>query len=204
MIPNKVIYILNDLLPMIILFLIVMISLRIVYTICSKEKINFYKEFKLLIYIVYTFILFKLVTTTDFESFSNNFIPFKEISRYDFSSVLFYRNVIGNILLFIPFGYMIMDMISEKQVKYKFIPVLLLTLITSFSIEVIQMHIGRSYDVDDIILNLLGGLIGYSLYVIIHLILKHIPILNNNILKFILMLVIIILAILVVFKEVIL
>lgn len=203
MIPNKVLYILTDLLPMIILFSIVMISLRVIYILCSKEKLNLYKEFKLLIYIIYTFILFKLVTTTDFESFSNNFIPFKEISRYNFSSVLFYRNVVGNILLFVPFGYMIMDMISDRPVKFKFIPVLSLTLITSFSIELIQMNIGRSYDVDDIILNLLGGLIGYILYQIIHLIEKKLPkILTNNIIKFILTFVLILTVIIIVLRGV--
>ena len=117
MIPTKVYDIIINLLPMIILFSIVMILTRLVTMLYSKEKIIVYKELKNLLYIVYCFALFNLVTTTDFESFSNNFIPFKEIMRYKTTSLLFIRNVIGNIAIFIPFGYLITDMIKEKAGK---------------------------------------------------------------------------------------
>ena len=46
-----------------------------------------------LMFILYMFLLFELVTSTDFESYSNNFIPFKEIMRYNYTSKLFYKNV---------------------------------------------------------------------------------------------------------------
>lgn len=175
MIPVKVYNILINLLPMIILFSVVMSSIKIISAIYSKEKIILYKELKSLIYVIYCFALFNLVTTTDFESFSNNFIPFKEIMRYRTTSVLFYRNVIGNIALFIPFGYMITDMIKEKAGKTNIIITTLITFITSLSIEVIQMFIGRSFDIDDIILNLSGGILGFIIYHITHLIYKLIP-----------------------------
>ena len=111
MIPTKLYGIIGSTLPMIVLFSLVMILYRMVCVIMTKEKINVLKELKMLIYIVYCFLLFRLVTTTDFESYSNNFIPFKEIMRYKLTSVLFYRNVVGNILLFLPFGFLITDMI---------------------------------------------------------------------------------------------
>ncbi len=145
-----------------------MISTRIAFMIIAKEKIVIHRELKNLLYVVYCFALFQLVTTSDFESFSNNFIPFKEMTRYRLSSVLFYRNVIGNIALFVPFGYLISDMIFEKTKKYHGIVTALLVLITSFTIEVIQMNIGRSFDIDDIILNLVGGIIGFGIFAIIH------------------------------------
>ena len=44
---------------------------------------------------------------------------------------------------------------------------MILTIIASTSIETVQMCIGRVFDVDDIILNLLGGILGYLLYIII-------------------------------------
>lgn len=175
LIPVKVYNILIDLLPMIILFSVVMISIRVITCIYSKEKIIFYKEIKNLLYIIYCFALFHLVTTTDFESFSNNFTPFKEIMRYHTTSVLFYRNVIGNIALFIPFGFMITDMIKEKAGKSNILITSLITLLTSTTIEVIQMFIGRSFDIDDILLNFIGGLLGFISYQIMLLLYKHIP-----------------------------
>lgn len=175
LIPMKVYSILINLLPMIILFSVVMSSIRIVSAIYSKEKIVLYKELKNLLYVVYCFALFNLVTTTDFESFSNNFIPFKEIMRYHTTSVLFYRNVIGNIALFIPFGFMIADMLKERAGKTNVLITLLITFITSLTIEIIQMFIGRSFDIDDILLNLIGGALGFLVYHITRIIYKHIP-----------------------------
>ena len=49
-------------------------------------------------FIVYTLFLFELVTSTDFNSYGNNFILFKEMFRYSVTSPLFYRNILGNIL----------------------------------------------------------------------------------------------------------
>lgn len=49
---------------------------------------------------------------------------------------------------------------------------LLLTFIVSLSIETIQLSIGRVFDVDDVILNVLGGLIGFILYKVLN---KAIP-----------------------------
>ena len=75
MIPTKLYGIIGSTLPMIVLFSLVMILYRMVCVIMTKEKINVLKELKMLIYTVYCFLLFRLVTTTDFESYSNNFIP---------------------------------------------------------------------------------------------------------------------------------
>lgn len=40
-----------------------------------------------------------------------------------------------------------------------------LTLIVSITIEFVQMYIGRVFDIDDIILNVVGGICGYLLFV---------------------------------------
>lgn len=139
------------------------------------KKLFFIRNLKNLIYIVYCFALFQLVTTTDFESFSNNFIPFKEIMRYKTTSVLFYRNVIGNIAIFLPFGFIITDMIREKAKKCNILITAIITLLTSLTIETIQMFIGRSFDVDDIILNFLGGILGFIFYIITHKVYSYVP-----------------------------
>lgn len=156
--------ILINLLPMIILFSVVMILIKIVAVIYIKEKILEYKDIKNLLYIIYCFALFMLVTTTDFSSYSNNFIPFNEIRRYEVTSALFYRNIIGNIALFIPFAFIISDMIKDKIGKSNLLITSFICLFTSSTIETIQMFIGRSFDIDDIILNFAGSIIGYIMY----------------------------------------
>ena len=183
MIPTKLYGIIGSTLPMIVLFSLVMVLYRMVCVIMTKEKINVLKELKTLIYIVYCFLLFRLVTTTDFESYSNNFIPFKEIMRYKLTSVLFYRNVVGNILLFLPFGFLITDMIHDKTNKLNIFISTFVVFMTSLSIEVIQMHIGRSFDIDDIILNVIGGVCGYVIFLITKKLLRKYPdALKNNLL----------------------
>jgi len=175
MIPSEVNVVLKDIWPMLLLFSIVLFTIRIVNSIINKKRIILYKDLYMYAFILYMILLFQLVTSTDFESYSNNFIPFKEIMRYNPISGLFYKNVLGNVLLFIPFGYFVSDILNNRKVLVS----ILITFITSFSIEVIQMYIGRSFDIDDIILNLCGGVIGYLIYKLIDYIGDIIP----NILK---------------------
>ena len=160
MIPTEVNIVLKEIWPMLLLFIIVISTLRIVDAIINKKKLVIYKDLLFLSFVLYMFLLFELVTSTDFESYSNNFIPFKEILRYKLDSKLFYKNVLGNVLLFVPFGYFVCTFLKNKRLYISFI----ITLITSLSIELIQMNIGRSFDIDDIILNLCGGIIGYLIY----------------------------------------
>ena len=171
MIPSEVNVVLKDIWPMLLLFSIVLFTIRIVDVIINKKKFHLYKDLFFFSFILYLFLLFELVASTDVESFSNNFIPFKEIMRYDLSSGLFYKNVIGNVLLFVPFGYFVSDIINNK----KLILSMFITLVTSVSIEVIQMNIGRSFDIDDIILNFVGGIIGYGIYKFIDFIGDKVP-----------------------------
>ena len=75
MIPTKAINLLIELWPMLALFLIVLITLRLVYLKVNHKKFILYKELLSLSFIIYILLLFELVTSTDFESYSNNFIP---------------------------------------------------------------------------------------------------------------------------------
>ena len=187
MLPVKTFNIILEIIPMIILFSLVAILLRVVISLYNHEKINIFNDFKMLIYVIYLFVLFQLVTTIDFRSYSNNFVPFKEILRYDITSKLFIRNVIGNIVIFIPFGYLISDTIYMNTKHKNIFIVLLFVLLTSLGIETTQMYIGRSFDVDDIILNFAGGLIGYFSFLIIKKIFKEDSIISK-IIKILIML----------------
>ena len=150
--------------PMLLISVVVVVSLRITYLIKNRKHFTLYQELLALSFIIYILCLFQIVTFQDTVSWSsNNFIPFREIFRYHIGSRLFLKNVLGNVLLFMPFGFF-----SSYYLKFKKPWVILgLTLATSFSIEVIQMSIGRVFDVDDILLNIVGGYFGYLIYSVI-------------------------------------
>ena len=150
--------------PMLLISVVVVVSLRITYLIKNREHFTLYQELLTLSFIIYILCLFQIVTFQDTVSWSsNNFIPFREIFRYHIGSRLFLKNVLGNVLLFMPFGFF-----SSYYLKFRKPWVILgLTLVTSFSIEVIQMSIGRVFDVDDILLNIVGGYFGYLIYSVI-------------------------------------
>ena len=163
--PSSAYNLFTDIVPMLILFIIVAIVLRVITNLYSHSKFDFYHDLKTLVYVLYVFLLFLFVTTKDFQSYSNNFIPFKEIFRYkNIQDPLFIWNIGGNICLFVPFGFIVADLINLKSGKHSFWLSTLTVFITSLSIEIIQTFIGRSFDIDDIMLNLIGGIIGYYIF----------------------------------------
>ena len=146
--------------PMLFIFSIVLSSIRIAYLYEKKEKIVIYREIFNLLFILYILCLFHVVTFQDVAWSSSNFIPFKEMFRYEIGSRLFFKNVVGNMLMFLPYGFFVSNYVKTKR------PILILNLIfiASFTIELTQMIIGRVFDIDDIILNIMGGLAGYLIY----------------------------------------
>lgn len=158
--------------PMVIISVVVMISLRVSYLIKNKEHFVLYKELLSLSFIIYIMCLFQVVTFQDSVSWSsNNFIPFREILRYNMGSRLFFKNVVGNMIMFLPYGFFISYILDSRKVSLP----LFLTIITSISIEVVQMLIGRVFDVDDIILNVIGGCLGFLLYYLLQSVLEKLP-----------------------------
>ena len=147
--------------PMIALTCVVLISLRVAYLIRNKKKLIFHQDLTMLMFIVYILCLFQIVTTQDVSGEHGvNITLFKELTRYELGSRLFYRNVIGNIALFIPFGFFTSFYLRLEKKRF----VLFLTMLVSLVIEFIQLNIGRAFDVDDIILNVVGGFLGYLIY----------------------------------------
>ncbi len=169
---NTIQQVINFTWPMVIISVVIMVSCRISYLIKNKEKVVLYKELMMLIFAVYILCLFQVVTFQDDTSWaSNNFIPFKEILRYNISSRLFIKNVLGNMIMFLPFGFFVSYFLKSEKI---YMPVIL-TIIASLSIELVQLAIGRVFDVDDIILNLLGGIMGYFIYSVIRIIGEGLP-----------------------------
>ncbi len=157
--------------PMLLIFIVVLTTIRINYILEKGERFVLYKEFFSLAFVIYILILFGLVTNTDVQSVGNNFVPFKEILRYEFGSKYFYWNVVGNILIFVPFGFFISLYLNSQKLNRP----LLITFITSLTIELVQMFIGRSFDVDDILLNCAGGVCGFLLFIGLSAIKRHLP-----------------------------
>ncbi len=164
MFSNSIREILLDIWPSLIICLIIITSLRITYLIKYKVDFVFYKEMLMLGFIMYVIALFEVVTFQDVSWSSSNFIPFKEMLRYEFGTKLFFKNVVGNMIMFIPFGFFTSYFLKLK----KFYSVFILTLLTSITIETTQLLIGRVFDIDDIFLNIIGGLIGYFIFKIIY------------------------------------
>ena len=158
--------------PMVIISIVIIVSLRVTYLLKNHEKIILYKELLALSFIIYILCLFQVVTFQDNVSWStNNFIPFKEMFRYEFGSRLFIKNIVGNVLLFLPYGYFAADYLKSKKMLLP----CFLTFIVSLTIELVQLNIGRTFDVDDVILNTIGGILGYLLYRIIEKIKNKLP-----------------------------
>ena len=118
-----------------------------------------------------------MVTFQDVSWSSSNFVPFREIFRYDFGSKLFLKNVLGNMIMFMPFGFFASYFLKCSKAKI----IVILTIVASFTIEIVQYKIGRVFDIDDVILNILGGLVGFLVYYLLHSIhLKCSKVLKND------------------------
>ncbi len=172
MVVNLARQIMNEIWPMLVVFIVAISLIRFFYLQNHRERFCLHKELSYLFSIIYIWLLFEILTKSELNSTSGiNLAPFSEILRYEFGTKMFNYNVFGNIIIFIPFGYLIGAYVSPKKVW----PVLITTFVTSIAVEFVQLHIGRSFDVDDIILNVIGGILGYLLYIGLSAINRHLP-----------------------------
>ena len=97
----------------------------------------------------------------------NNFIPFKSICQLIKTGNMYIiiRNILGNIALFMPLGF-ILPLISKRKLTIKSISII--GLMSSIGVEFIQYcislilgYIYKITDVDDIILNFIGAILGF-------------------------------------------
>lgn len=124
----------------------------------------------------YLFVLFVVLfhkkSAGSFQSV--NFIPFRTIGAYLFDDDIVLEsfalsNLLGNIVIFVPLGIYAMLINKKKAI------IINLSIIALFSasVEVLQFifKVGAS-DIDDVILNTLGGLVGITIFKALHLIFK--------------------------------
>ncbi len=162
----------------------VWVMVRLVLYFKNRKQGKFFLKREIMLNIFFIYIL-NVLSITFFPIyfhgnrgyFSVNFIPvlntIKELISIGDSSILdvmlnfWISNIAGNMLLLLPLGFLVPILWKKFQDGHKMI---LLAFCFSLSIELLQLLLtymgvfNRAFDVDDIILNTLGGCIGYFLY----------------------------------------
>ena len=182
------------------------------YNVVKNKRINIAREIILFIFFVYFLFLLLLTIfkggriefSNQFNSFMYrehgllgiiNVVPIKEtINTFMHSETGMrnsLRNVIGNILVFMPLGFFI-PLLFDKFNNLK--KVLKVGCLSSLAIELSQLFVGSNVcDIDDVIYNTLGALAGFICYKTFETIIKKVNLKNkldkirdfetNNILK---------------------
>jgi len=138
----------------------------------KKKKIRFGGWVMFIVYIILAvyFLIFSdmLDRTMISEDYRYNLELFAEIKRFwiyrdqlGWESIAV--NLVGNVVCFIPFGFLL-PILSKKKIGKRFVGAMLISLLFIVTMETIQLYtkVG-AFDVDDIVLNMSGCCIGYIL-----------------------------------------
>lgn len=156
-------------------------------------KINLKKSIVWVLFLVYLLLLFRVILLKYGFTYSlylmknhgsiplderirhSNFLPMKTIFYYLFQHDNFrvsIENLVGNLIAFAPLGFLL-PFLSPKIKKFK--NIFYASLILSLFFEITQLLTGLgSFDVDDLILNVLGAILGLYLYYLFEKILNRI------------------------------
>ena len=116
-----------------------------------------------------TIILFNLPFRFEPEQSVLNLQPLKWLWEGNITQRI-KTEIFPNIMIFVPFGVFI-PIVFKRMRKIYMTALAAFTVI--LSIEVFQYFIGRSSDIDDLIANLLGGMIGYGIFKILSCLFKN-------------------------------
>ena len=157
------------------------IIIRFIIFIVKKLKVNWYHEIVLLLFVMLIVGVASQTVIPKFEFGINGFgiakngkhainlLPFKVIvDTYNEVFVnghinYFIMNFLGNIIMFIPIGLFIPLLWNLSNKKVIFIGFCF-----SLFIEIFQLFLTRGTDVDDLILNTIGTILGLLLYRILY------------------------------------
>lgn len=127
----------------------------------------------LIYFIVLFYFLFfseELGRTFSDRAYCYNLVPLKEIKRFlQYRDVLgkkaVFLNLAGNVIAFMPFGTFLPTFFARCR---KFFFTVWYSFELSLTVELLQLifKVG-SFDVDDLLLNTIGGLFGFFVYVVI-------------------------------------
>lgn len=131
-------------------------------------------------FVIYMIVLVYFLLLSDgfgrsegYSDYRYNLVPFQEIIRFikyrayiDFQSVII--NLLGNVVAFMPFGALIRWVVNRRMRWYQAVAY---TFLFSLCVELLQLvAMVGVFDVDDLILNTLGGLLGFFVYYLLLLI----------------------------------
>lgn len=147
----------------------------------NKEK-NILREVAINLFYMYFLIVIKFkicpmgwIEINFRNSFYINYIPFVGTvnminqNHMGIGNTLF--NILGNIFILVPLGFFIPLLFQEKN---KFVKVTLYGMFTSLVIELIQLfNFSSVTDIDDVIFNTLGAMLGYLIFNLFYHIVKN-------------------------------
>ena len=131
------------------------------------------------IYIIFVF-YFLLISevygrTSEMQEYHYNLVLFQEIKRFwnyreQLGAFATVTNLFGNVLIFLPFGFF-MPMASKYR---SFLSTSFYSLALSLIVEISQlfMKVG-CFDVDDLLLNTIGGILGFITFLICNVIRRN-------------------------------
>ena len=136
----------------------------------KRKRIRILGKILFVLYVI--FIIYFLIfsdwygRTGEMQEYHYNLELFKEIRRFweyrdQVGMFAMFTNLLGNVVIFVPFGFF-MPMASRYR---SFFSTVFYSFGLSLCVETFQLltKVG-SFDVDDLILNTLGGVIGYLLF----------------------------------------
>lgn len=142
--------------PMITFISIIAITLRGAYIFRGSKKFVLHREILSWLFIVYVLCLYYMMMRSN--NIGINLIPliglFENITKN-------YEFIIHNILIFLPLGFFSSYYLNNKKASMTF----MISLIISALIEGMLYYLGRGFNIDIVILNIVGGFIGYLIYV---------------------------------------
>lgn len=141
----------------------------------SVKKAKIIRAFGKLLFLLYVCFLVYFLFLAEWygrtgtaEEYRYNLELFKEIRRFityreELGMFTVVANLAGNILIFVPYGFFV-SMASRSRGFFK---TLFYSMFLSLGVEIAQLftRVG-SFDVDDILLNTIGGVLGYVVFVI--------------------------------------
>lgn len=141
----------------------------------NRKKSRIFRAFGKVLFLLYVCFLIYFLFLAEWygrsgvtEEYRYNLELFKEIRRFiiyreQLGAFAVFANLIGNIIIFIPYGFFV----SMASRSCGFFKTLLCSMLLSLAVEIAQLftRVG-SFDVDDILLNTIGGVFGYIVYVI--------------------------------------
>ena len=142
--------------PMVTFISIIAITLRAAYIFRGSKKFVLHKEILSWLFIVYVLCLYYIMMRSN--NIGINLIPliglFENITKN-------YEFIIHNILIFLPLGFFSSYYLNNKKASMTF----MISLIISALIEGMLYYLGRGFNIDIVILNIVGGFIGFLIYV---------------------------------------